>query len=265
MVSGNSRYFPRNIGVANPPGRDVYEFLVVWDSKADGLSQVLGVFSRHEASVLLSHSQVGEGRDTVVGMFFCELVGPGPPVETLLAAIKKLSFVSIAEYASAQSSLFERFLFPVTVWGRERVIVMRLDPLLNIENRLMRDLGSAGGAIMFREGVSYAVETIHQYKRVLGDASYDTFLENVKDGLRAMGWGLFDFKKSKDGYAVTVQDAPMLVGSSEPSRFLCGMVVGILETLLSAGMKITMSTVEPENGRVKIGVSRVARDSESSG
>ena len=56
----------------------------------------------------------------------------------------------------------------------------------------------------------------------------------------------------------------MLVGSSEPSRFLCGMVVGILETLLSVRMKITMSTAEPEIGRVKIGVSRVGQDSEGS-
>ena len=177
-------------------------------------------------------------------------------VEGVRKAIKELSFVRSVDAASAESSLFDKFLFPVTVWGRERVIVMRMNPLLNIEKRLVQELGSAGSAIMFREGEGYAAETIGQYRAALGSVSTEVLLRNVVDGLRATGWGLFEFKESKDGYEVTVNDAPMLASTSEPSRFLCGVIAGILESVLSVRMKIVESTVEPKSGRVLVRLSK---------
>ena len=144
------------------------------------------------------------------------------------------------------------------MWGRERVIIMRLSPLLNIERRLHEELGSAGSEIMFNEGEGYAIETIGQYRTVLGSVSTEVLLENVTDGLRATGWGLFEFKESKEGYEVTVRDAPMLGSTTEPSRFLCGIIAGILETVLSVKIKVVESTVEPKSGRVFVRLSKTS-------
>ena len=258
MFSTKPRYFPRNLGVSSPPGDNVHEFLVVWTHELGSLAKILQVFSAHKVKVILTHSQLDEGTGTVVGTCYCDMTKADQTVEGVRKAIKELNFVRSVESASAAKSLFDRFLFPVTVWGRERVIIMRLNPLLNIEKRLAEELGSAGSAIMFREGEGYAAETIGQYRKALGNVSTDLLLENVIDGLRATGWGLFEFKESKDGYEVTVRDAPMFADTSEPSRFLCGVIAGILETALSVRMKIVESTVEPKSGRVFVRLSKTS-------
>ncbi len=256
MFQAKPKYFPRVLAVSTPPGSSVYEFLVVWDHEFGSLSKILEAFGRHKAKVLLHHAQVDEGTNTAVGTYFCDLAKADQSAEGLRKAIKGLSFVQNVEFSAANQSLFDKFLFPVMVWGRERVIIMRMDPLLNIEKRLAQELGTAGSAIMFREGEAYATETLSQYRSVLGSAAVETLLENVKDGLRATGWGLFEFKQWKDGYEVTVQDAPMLVNASEPSRFLCGIIAGILESVLSVKMRIVESTVEPKTGRVLVRLSK---------
>jgi hypothetical protein len=256
LFSTKPRYLPRNIGVSSPPGENIFEFLVVWNHELGSLAKILQVFSAHKVKVILTHSQLDEGAGTVVGTCYCDMTKADQTVEGMKKSIKELSFVRSVDSASAKQSLFDKFLFPVTVWGRERVIIMRLDPLLNIERRLVEELGSAGSAIMFREGEGYATETIVQYRKVLGNVSPETLLENVKDGLRATGWGLFEFKESKDGYGVTVLDAPKFAETIEPSRFLCGIIAGILESVLSVKMKIVESTVEPKSGRVFVRLSR---------
>jgi hypothetical protein len=258
LFSTKPRYLPRNLGVSTPPGDNVHEFLVVWTHELGSLAKILQVFSAHKVKVILTHSQLDEGTGTVVGTCYCDMTKADQTVEGVRKAIKDLTFVRSVDAASAESSLFDKFLFPVTVWGRERVIVMRMNPLLNIEKRLVQELGSAGSAIMFREGEGYAAETIGQYRTALGSVSTEVLLRNVVDGLRATGWGLFEFKESKDGYEVTVLDAPMLASTTEPSRFLCGVIAGILETVLSARMKIVESTVEPKSGRVFVRLSKTS-------
>ena len=229
---------------------------MVWSHELGALAKILQVFSTHKVKVILTHSQLDEATGTVIGTYYCDMTNADQTVEGMQKSIKELSFVRSADAASADKSLFDRFLFPVTVWGRERVIIMRLTPLLNIEKRLVQELGSAGSAIMFREGEGYSVETIGQYKAALGDVSAEVLMANVVDGLRATGWGLFEFKETKDGYEVTVRDAPMQASTTEPSRFLCGIIAGILETVLAVRMKIVESTVEPKSGRVFVRLSK---------
>lgn len=256
MFSAKPKYFPRNIGVALPQGENVHEFVVVWGHEFGSLGKIVDVFSRHRVKVLLTHSQIDEQTNTAVGTYFCDLTRADRSADDIGKEIKALGFVREVESVSAAKSLFDKFLFPVTVWGRDRVIVMRLDPLLNVEGRLTEELGSAGSAIMFSEGEGYASETIDQYVRVLPGASPEALLDTVKDGLRATGWGLFDFKKSKDGYTVTIEDAPMQAGATEPSRFLCGIVAGILERVYSAKLKVAESMVDHKNRRAVVRLTR---------
>jgi len=244
-----------NLAVATVPGQGIYEFLVVWNHEHPSLPKILEVFAKHKAKVILAHSQVEEG-DLVVGTFFCGLAQADQNAEGIRKEIKGLGFVRSVEVANTEHSLFDKFLFPVTVWGRNRVLVMRLDPLLNIEKRLAQDLGSAGSAIMFREGEGYAAETLSQYRQLLGSVTKESLLENVKDGLRATGWGIFDFKTTNDGYEVTVQEAPLIKEMPEPSRFLCGIIAGIVESIYAIRVKVVESTVELKSGRVFVRLSK---------
>jgi len=252
------RYFPLNLAMASVPGEDVYEFLIVWEHEIDSLPRILEIFSKHKAKVVLAHSQVEESTNTVIGTFFYNLAKADKSAEDFRREIKSLTFVRTVETASAENSLFDKFLFPVTVWGRYRVLIMRLSPLLHIESRLREELGSAGSTIMFREGEGYAAETLSQYKQVLGSTTQETLLENMKDGLRATGWGIFDFKPTKEGYEVTVQDAPLVEEMTEVSRFLCGIIAGIVESLYSIKVRVVQSTIDPKSGRVSVKLAKIA-------
>jgi hypothetical protein len=252
------KYFPRNLSVSFRPGDRVYEFLVVWQHEAGSMERILGVFSKHGVRVLMTHSQLDEETEAAVGTYYCDLARADQPVESLRNEIKALGFVRSVEYISTESTLFDRFLFPVMIWGRNRVLIMRLSPLLNIEKRLSEELGSAGSAIMFREGEGYAAETLGQYRAVLGSVSAESLLENVKDGLRATGWGLFEFKQTKEGYEVSVRETMLLEGTTEPSRFLCGIVAGIVESIYAIKVKVVESTVDPKSGRVHLRLAKIA-------
>jgi hypothetical protein len=258
VIPANSKYFPHNLAMASRPGENVYEFLIVWHHELTSLPNILGVFSRHEAKVVLAHSQLDASADTVVGTFFCNLAKASQSADDIRKEILGLSFVQSAEAVSTENSLFDKFLFPVTVWGRDRVLIMRLTPLLNIENRLGKELGSAGSAIMFREGEDYASETLGQYRKVLGSVTQESLMENVIDGLRATGWGIFDFKTTKEGYGVTVRDAAQIEGMTEPSRFLCGIIAGIVESIYAIRVKVVQSTINPKSGEVSVRLSKIA-------
>jgi hypothetical protein len=254
------RYFSRDIGLARPAGKNVYEVLVVWNYELGSLARILDVFASNRAKVLLVNSSV-DAENQATGAIYCDLTTSDQKINGIRKSIKELSFVKLVDSASAESSLFDKFLFPVTVWGKQRVIVMRMNPLLNIERRITDELGSAGGAIMFREGEAYASETFDQYKRALPSASNEVLLETMQDGLRATGWGLFQFKPTNDGYEVIVRDAPMFLGGKEPSRFLCGIIAGILESLYSTKMKIVESVAD--NDQVLIRLSKLTDGSKS--
>ena len=258
VLPTKTRYFPRNLAIASTRGEGVHEFLVVWNHEYASLVKILETFSKHEAKVILAHSQLEEATGMVVGTFYCGLAKPDRDSDAIRDEIKGLSFVQTVESASTEQSLFDKFLFPVTIWGSHRVLVMRLSPMLNIENRLVKELGSVGSAIMFREGEGYAAETLKQYREVLGSITTESLLENVKDGLRATGWGLFEFKKTKDGYEVTVQEAAAVQGPTEPSRFLCGIIAGILESVYATKVMVVESTIDLKSGTVFVKLSKAS-------
>jgi hypothetical protein len=249
------KYYPRVLAVVPPRGGRVYEFAVEWNHELGSLAKIVDTFAKRKSKVLTNTSQLDLKTNTAVGTFYCDSAKALGSAEDLEADIRKLNFVQNVQWASAEHSLFDQFLFPVTVWGRERVILMRLSPLLSIEKRLSQQLGSAGGAIIFSEGEEYAAETVGQYKKITVGASAGELMQNIKDGLRATGWGLFDFKRTKDGYLVTVKDAPVQDGMTEPSRFLCGIIAGILEKVFGIELKITESRFDQKDGSVVVSLS----------
>jgi hypothetical protein len=256
MPSAKPAYLPRNLPLSHGRGYKMYEFLVVWRHEFDSLTRILDVFAKNKAKVVLAHSQLDEYTSADVGTFHCDLAPADKSADEIKREIEGLAFVQRVDVASLEHSLFDKFLFPVLIMGR-RVLVMRLEPLLGIEKSLTQELGSAGGTIMFREGESYASETIAQYRVALGKVTDEDLMANVIDGLRATGWGVFDFRTKPAGYEVTV-DGAMETEASLPSRFLCGIIAGILETVYGGRLKVDESTVDSRSGRVVVRLSSVS-------
>jgi hypothetical protein len=260
VILAKAKYIPRNLAVSIWPNEKVYEFLVVWKRELRSLGAIVEVFARHDAEILMAHCQLDPGTGTLSGTYYCDLAQADRSAEELRKEIRAMSFVQRVEFASTEKSPFDKFHFPIVVFSGSRALILGMDRLLNMEKRLGEDLGSAGSAIMFREGESYAAEVMKGYKLVTDapDFSLESLLEVAKDGLRATGWGIFDFKTTKEGYEVTVQDAPQLEGSTEPSRFVCGIIAGIVESVFSAKVKVVESKVDAKAGQLFVKLLRSA-------
>jgi len=137
--------------------------------------------------------------------------------------------------------------------NEDRVLLMRVGPLLNIEKHLVNKMGSAGAAIMYEEGKSYAGEAFKQYRSALPNASIEDLLENIKDGLRVTGWGIFRFKRVPDGFEVTIIDPPHLNNNEyKENRFFYGVTEKILEELYGDELTINSSDLDIKNRRLVI-------------
>lgn len=224
------------------------------------MARLIEIFSTHRAEILSAQTQPDES-GAVVGTFYCDMTSADQSAEGIRKEIRKLGFVRSVDHASTERSPIDKFYFPVLIFRGHRALILRLDGVLNIEKRLLQELGSPGGAIMFREGESYAAATMHGYKLVLGSLPLDMLLEVVKDAMRVAGWGLFNFKVKDDGYEITVNDAPKLEGSTEPSRLVCGLVAGLVESLFSVTVKVAESRMDSTNSTLFLRLSKIPDDS----
>ncbi len=59
----------------------------------------------------------------------------------------------------------------------------------------------------------------------------EAFHENVKDGLRVTGWGIFDFNELSDGLVVVIEPPHIDDKEYDENRFFFGVVAGVTEKL----------------------------------
>ena len=242
-------YYPRNLTLTKPVGESIFEFLVEGRHDVQAFCHVLKVFSDHRVDVQSTSSdvrQIGKEKQFLM-IAFSDFSGADCAVEHLEKELKALPFVQNVLSADMEGRLFDQFIFPTRIMGSTRVIVFRVEPLLNIERSLVKHFGSAGAAIMYEEGKSYADRVVDQYISALPDISIEDMLENIKDGLRATGWGVFDFKKVQDGFEVIVRDSPLDEASDyKESRFYYGVVAKVLEKLYGVELSVKSSDVSLE-------------------
>jgi len=251
------KYIPWNLTVAIKPGPGIYEFLVTWrDTELDTYPLVLGVFTRHKVKLLLTHNQVDEESKSMVAIVYCDISQADLSVQALKREIEILKPVNRVEFVSTQEEMFEKYLFPVVSRGN-RWLIMRIRTLLNIENAVRDELGSGGAALMFREGIATGFEGSSYPGGVLAQSERGTLLRNTSDGLRACGWGVFDFKSVGEQYEVTIDDPPLMEGVVDSSRFICGLVAGVLKSASGFDFKVDKTSLDPKTGRVTIRLSRV--------
>lgn len=244
--------------ISYPPGPNTYEFLVTWaDSDFNNYPVILGTFTKHKANLLVTQSQLDDESNLKTALVYCDLGQADISAADLQKEIKKLGPVATVEWVSTQEVMFEKFYFPVVSRGN-RWLIMRIRTLVNIEKEICEQLGTAGSALMFTEGVATGYEGSSYPGGVLSKSEKGKLLRNTADGLRACGWGLFDFKQQVgDRFDVTVEHPPLAEGASEPGRFLCGLVAGVLKSATGIDFKVDKSSIDSRTGRAEIRLSPV--------
>jgi hypothetical protein len=245
-----AEYSPRLIGLAVPLGSaktgKIYEFLAKGSDEVGTLSKLNGILNAHHLRLMTAGGYSVPQPGIFVWSGFADYSHSEFTAEETLREIKALSFVTHAEVTRIDEVLFERYLFPVTIFGRQRAIIFRAEPFVRVEQRLIAAFGSGGAAIMFDEGRHYALESFAQYLVMLPGASPDVILKNAVAGLRATGWGLFEVDVSRlllDGVAkVSVRDPPFSgVPATRESFFTNGIACGALEGIFNAKTAVQSS------------------------
>jgi hypothetical protein len=97
----------------------------------------------------------------------------------------------------------------------------------------------------------------------LPGASPQVLAENIIDGLRATGWGLFRFRIIGDGFEVIVSDPPMLESSNyKENRFYYGAAAKILEGLYGNELAFDKSSFDYVNKKLTFRLKRFQRHPE---
>ncbi len=197
-----------------------------------------------------------EKSDCFVTGFFCDLTLADCTAEQLESELKHLQFVIEVHCADMKGWIWDRFFFPTSITNNNRVIIMRVEPLLRIEKNLIESMGSAGAAIMLREGQVFAEVTFLQYKKMLPYADKERLIQSSVDGLRATGWGLVDFKQLAAGFEVTVKDPPLLKDPTyRENRFFFGVASRILELVYDVSLNIVESSYDEESNTLSFKLS----------
>jgi hypothetical protein len=225
-------YVPLPLSLSKPSGDSVHEVFLTWKHEDSAQQKILDLLDRTAINVEMAYSFHDLPSDRFVGIFFCDFSSSKVPLEGLAEELKKLPFVVDAHSADMSGSIFEKFSFPPVIMNKHRVMIMRAEPLLRVERRLRERLGTAGTVMLYEEGKIYAKDVIRHYMEFIPNASKEALLENLKDGLRATGFGIFRFDRISEGYLVKIEHPPLLqdVASME-TGFLRGIAAGVIESL----------------------------------
>jgi predicted amino acid-binding ACT domain protein len=229
-----------------PPGDDIYEVLVAGEDSVGVLNKVTAVLSQNNVNFVSAHGQVDESGKTFVNAFFCEMAKAKVTPEELRKRLAALPFVKEVRVASLKGAMYESFMFPLSAVFAGRALMLGANAFSAIEERLVEIFGTAGEVMAYEQGMAYSVSTLSEmegYREKVG-AEWD--LDNIVALLRAQGWAIAEIAEVPEGYEVKLTSLP---GENRRagglSRFLTGMVVGMLEHLSGQRLAADPTTYEP--------------------
>ena len=232
-------FLPRYLMSTRPPGDDVYELLVLGEDSIGVLNKITSVLSQSNVNFVSAHGQVDESGKRFTNAFFCEMAKAKVSPEELEKKLSALPFVREVKMTSMKGLMHERFMFPMSTAFAGRVLVVGATAFSQIEGRLVEIFGSAGEVMAYEQGRAYATSTLNdmdEYRKRVG-AAWN--IPNIELWIRAQGWAVAEIIESADEYEVrlTALPSPREQGTSGGmSRFLTGMIVGMLEYL--AGQRL---------------------------
>jgi hypothetical protein len=237
-------YYPKNFSLAAPAGSKIFEFVVCADDRIGITGTICQAFTNRGIRILQIYASYEKDAESFVHSFFCDFSNTETPADHVSDLIGMLPGILKVDTFSCKDRLFDQLFFPLMIMQKHRVVVLRIEPLLRVEERLAKRFGSGSAAILYEEGKTYSIETIEHYKESL-PISQELLMKNVVDGLRATGWGLFTFSNvssEHQAYEVKITHPPInLEDSYLVSRFVVGIAAGVLESVYSTQLRVTQS------------------------
>ena len=209
----------------------MYEVMVEGEDSMGALNEISHVISEAGANFIFAHRQMDASRKKLAYAYFCEFAGATVAPDELAARLRRLSFVTDVRLESMKGMMFEKFMSPQSSASTDRILHLRADAFVEMEERLVEIFGMAGETMSFEQGKAYAESTmkaLEQYRHSTG-AEWD--ICNIEDLFRAEGWGVATVKESPEGYDVKVKSAPAShrTGPAKgPGKFVVGLLVGML-------------------------------------
>ena len=141
----DSIYFPRLIGVGPPLGSTktgkVYEFIATGRDEVGTLSKLNEVLNAHHLKTATAGGYAVHEPGKFIWSGFAGYSSSDFKVEETLREIRQLSFVTQAEASHVTDVLFDKYLFPVVILGGQRAIIVRAEPFMRVEQRLITASG----------------------------------------------------------------------------------------------------------------------------
>lgn len=250
---GEEQFHPRPIGSPSPLGKNVYEFAVFADPEPSSSLGIVELVSSYHGKMIgyLEDAMTKE----FAGFYFVDTSKMDCSVSDLTEEIRDLQRVKNVQVQYREGHLLGHFMFPLTVFGNRRVLAIRVEGLVNIEEQLTKLMGSAASSIIYDEGRSYGLEVMRAYREALKEEANneERLIENVKEGSKATGWGTLEFRLTDDmGVRVALRHPPVTTGGWRESRFLYGIFGGLIEGVYGRRLSVSQAKYDARSDVLSI-------------
>jgi predicted amino acid-binding ACT domain protein len=259
-AKGGREYYPRRIALVAPQGESVFEFVVTGEDRPGMVHAISGVFGKHYVNLASVDSDTIASGDFVL-VTYADFRKADASAGQVQKEIRSLQFVKSVVFGSATNVLFERYLFPITVGGSNRAIILPVGALIEYEKAVLQRAGAEVGAQhLIATGRPVGLGLASTLRSYMPWAAPDALVVAATDAMRALGWGLctFDRSKIKEGtVSVTVQN-PMFAGLAETSVswLLVGVIGGILQDVLEFPNALDGDVSSIGNSELRFGLAR---------
>jgi predicted hydrocarbon binding protein len=136
-----------------------------------------------------------------------------------------------------EGKMFSNFHFPIFLFPNKRGVILLAEELTILENNLSSRLGSETDSIIFEVGRRYGIYLMSQFPN--NNLRKKEALGNAVEIMKATGWGIGKCETDETGiYGFSLIDPPIDPNIKTKSKFLAGMVQGILEKVSGQDLQI---------------------------
>ncbi len=234
------------IGYPRPLAKETFEFAIYGDDAPSSVVRVTDLFLEHGARLLHHRFDWNDEEKKFAAFYMVDMSGADCSSSKLAEFLRSKSGVDIVYVIPRAGSLFGYSTFPVILNGINRGVILRIENWFGMEEDLVRWMGTAGESIMFREGESYGISTCRRYVDVYTYENSALLFQNVRDGGKAAGWGILDYRMNDEKSMVFLEmKYPVTNSKGEvTSRFFLGMLCGIMEVLLNTKLSVQDSNYD---------------------
>jgi hypothetical protein len=248
----SARFRPRTIGYPEPLGKDAFEFAIYGGDVPSSIVRLTDQFLEHRARLLNHRLDWNDLEKRFAAFYMVDMAAADCSSSKLAEILRSRAGVDEVRVIPRAGSIFGYSTFPIIINGVNRGVLLRVEDWLAVEGDLVRWMGSAGETIMFREGETYGKSICQRFIQLLGGE--ELLPHNVKDAVKACGWGIMEYRVSDDGSTLLLEVKYPVANSSGDvtSRFFQGMLCGLLEVILDAKLNVTDSIHDRKTSTLKI-------------